>query len=275
MIRKKLTTYDYLACKGKRQLSNLFVHSEEEAEAAEEAGIDFIVAAHDLPQFGIKTTFDEVKRIRKAAPSCYMQAAKNIPAASEYEAIKFAHEYLSFGADCIYVGNYSLEWIKAMRRENIPTIGHVGLVPGKSTWIGGYRAIGKTADEAIGVLRHTLELQDSGVVGVEFEVVPPKVAAVVTKKTDIIIMSMGSGSDCDAQFLFSNDVLGWTEGHTPRHAREYRDFKKEYERLQRERVKAFTEFHQDTLDRNFNDPKITVPIDDKEYDKFLEMAEKI
>jgi hypothetical protein len=40
-------------------------------------------------------------------------------------------------------------------------------------------------------------------------------------------------------------------------------------------VKAFKEFHQDTLDRNFNDPKITVPIDDKEYDKFLEMAEKI
>ena len=45
MKRKKLTTYDYLACKGKRQLSNLFVHSEDEAAAAEEAGIDFIVAA--------------------------------------------------------------------------------------------------------------------------------------------------------------------------------------------------------------------------------------
>ena len=42
-------------------------------------------------------------------------------------------------------------------------------------------------------------------------------------------MSMGSGSDCDAQFLFSNDVLGWTEGHIPRHARVYRDFKAEYE----------------------------------------------
>ena len=29
------------------------------------------------------------------------------------------------------------------------------------------------------------------------------------------------------------------------------------------------------LDKNFNDPKITVSIDDREYDKFLEMAEKI
>ena len=275
MARKKLTVYDYLNCKGKRQLSNLFVHTVDEAAAAEEAGIDYIVAAHDVPQYEIYATLNDVKRMRKAAPNCFMQSGSPVAPASEYEAIKFAHEYLSFGADCIYVGNYSLKWIKAMRRENIPTISHVGLIPGKSTWIGGFRAIGKTAEEAIGVLRHTLELQDAGVIGVEFEVIPPKVAAIVTKKTDIIIMSMGSGSDCDAQFLFSNDVLGWTEGHTPRHARVYRNFKKEYERLQKERVAAFKEFHQDTIDKNFNDPKITVPIDDKEYEKFLELTEKI
>ena len=40
MARKKLTVYDYLKCKGKRQLSVLFVHNAEEALAAEEAGID-------------------------------------------------------------------------------------------------------------------------------------------------------------------------------------------------------------------------------------------
>ena len=275
MQRKKLTVYDYLKCKGQRQLSNLFVHTAEEAAAAEEAEIDFIVAAHDLPQFGIKASLNDVKKIREVAPNCFMQSAGPTPPASEYEAIKYAHDYLSFGVDCIYVGNYSLKWIKAMREENIPTIGHVGLVPGKATWIGGLRAIGKTADEAIGVLRHTLELQEAGVIGVELEVVPPKVAKIITEKVDIITMSMGSGSDCDAQFLFSNDVLGWTEGHTPRHARIYRNFKKEYERLQQERINAFKEFHNDTINKNFNDPKITVKIEEKEFDKFLELSEKI
>lgn len=273
--RKKLTVYDYLKSKGKRQLSNLFVHTVEEAAAAEEAGIDYIVAAHDLPQFGINASFNDVKKIREVAPNCFMQSAGPIPPASEYEAIKFAHDYLSFGVDCIYVGNHSLKWIKAMRDENIPTIGHVGLVPGKSTWIGGLRAIGKTADEAIGVLKHTLDLQDAGVIGVELEVVPPKVAKVITEKVEIMTMSMGSGSDCDAQFLFSNDVLGWNEGHIPRHARVYRDFKKEYARLQAERILAFREFHDDTINKKFNDPEITVQIKDDEYDKFLELAEKI
>ena len=273
--RKKLTVYDYLKSKGKRQLSNLFVHSVEEAAAAEEAGIDYIVAAHDLPQFGINASLNDVKKIREVAPSCFMQSAGPIPPASEYEAIKFAHDYLSFGVDCIYVGNHSLKWIKAMRDENIPTIGHVGLIPGKATWIGGLRAIGKTADEAIGVLKHTLDLQEAGVIGVELEVVPPKVAKVITEKVEIITMSMGSGSDCDAQFLFSNDVLGWNEGHIPRHARVYRNFKKEYARLQEERISAFKEFHEDTINKNFNDPKITVQIKDDEFDKFLELAEKI
>ena len=273
--RKKLTVYDYLKSKGKRQLSNLFVHSVQEAAAAEEAGIDYIVAAHDLPQFGINASLNDVKKIREVAPSCFMQSAGPIPPASEYEAIKFAHDYLSFGVDCIYVGNHSLKWIKAMRDENIPTIGHVGLIPGKATWIGGLRAIGKTADEAIEVLKHTLDLQEAGVIGVELEVVPPKVAKVITEKVEIITMSMGSGSDCDAQFLFSNDVLGWNEGHIPRHARVYRNFKKEYARLQEERISAFKEFHEDTINKNFNDPKITVQIKDDEFDKFLELAEKI
>ena len=273
--RKKLTVYDYLKSKGKRQLSNLFVHTVEEAAAAEQAEIDYIVAAHDLPQFGINASLNDVKKIREVAPSCFMQSAGPVPPASEYEAIKFAHDYLSFGVDCIYVGNHSLKWIKAMRDENIPTIGHVGLIPGKATWIGGLRAIGKTADEAIAVLKHTLDLQDAGVIGVELEVVPPKVAKVITEKVEIITMSMGSGSECDAQFLFSNDVLGWNEGHIPRHARVYRNFKKEYARLQEERIAAFKEFHEDTKNKNFNDPKITVQIQDDEFDKFLELAEKI
>ena len=273
--RKKLTVYDYLKSKGKRQLSNLFVHTIEEATAAEEAGIDYIVAAHDLPQFGINASLNDVKKIREVAPNCFMQSAGPIPPASEYEAIKFAHDYLSFGVDCIYVGNHSLKWIRAMRDENIPTIGHVGLIPGKATWIGGLRAIGKTADEAIGVLKHTLDLQEAGVIGVELEVVPPKVAKVITDKVEIITMSMGSGSDCDAQFLFSNDVLGWNEGHIPRHARVYRNFKKEYAKLQEERILAFKEFHEDTINKKFNDPKINVQIKDDEFDKFLELAEKI
>ncbi|MDC3056299.1 3-methyl-2-oxobutanoate hydroxymethyltransferase [Pelagibacteraceae bacterium] len=274
MSRKKLTVYDYLQCKGKRQLSVMFVHSEDEAAAAEEAGIDMICTSHDAPQFGIYNSFDELKRIRKAAPTCFMQSGGAVRVASEYEAMKLSHKYLDIGADVIYGGNWSYKWIRALRDEFVPINSHVGLVPGNATWIGGFVAQGKTADKAIRILEHTLELQDAGVIGVELEVVPPKVAEVVTQKVDIMTLSMGSGSGCDGQYLFANDVLGYTKGHIPRHARIYKDFKKEHEKLQRERVDAFKSFHEDTINKKFNDPKITVGIEDKEYEKFLKLAEK-
>ena len=274
MNRKKLTVYDYLKSKGQRQLSVLFVHNAEEARAAEEAGIDMICTSHDAPQFGIFNSFDELKRIREAAPTCFMQSGTATNVASEYDAMKVSHKYLEIGADVIYGGNWSYKIIRGLRDENIPINSHVGLVPGKATWIGGFRAIGKTADEAVGVLKHTLELQEAGAIGVELEVVPPKVAEVITNKVDIITLSMGSGSGCDGQYLFANDVLGYTDGHTPRHARIYRDFKKEFAKLQEQRILAFKEFHEDTVKKNFNDPKITVGIEDKEYESFLKLSEK-
>ena len=46
MSRKKLTVYDYLQCKGKRQLSVMFVHNADEAAAAEEASIDTVSYTH-------------------------------------------------------------------------------------------------------------------------------------------------------------------------------------------------------------------------------------
>ena len=44
--------------------------------------------------------------------------------------------------------------------------------------------------------------------------------------------------------------------------------------MQKERVSAFKEYHNDTVNKNFNDPKITVGIDDKEFDNFLKLSEK-
>ena len=50
---------------------------------------------------------------------------------------------------------------------------------------------------------------------------------------------MGSGSGCDGQYLFSQDILGYNTGHVPRHSRIYRNFKKEFDKLHVERVNAY------------------------------------
>ena len=69
--------------------------------------------------------------------------------------------------------------------------------------------------------------------------------------------------------------VGYNTGHVPRHSRVYRNFKKEYERLHNERVAVYKEFINDTENKKFADPKITVFINEKEYNKFLKLSDKI
>tara|TARA_B100000575_G_C23140858_1_gene663852 strand:- start:4010 stop:4837 length:828 start_codon:yes stop_codon:yes gene_type:complete len=274
MRKKKLTVYDLLKLKGKKQIHEVYVNNVEEAVAAEEAGIDMIVTAYGMPQHGIYGTFDDVKRIRESAPNTHlMSAAPERSYATADEALRSAYKLLSAGCDSFYSNNSS-EIIKSLRREKVPVISHIGLIPGHVNWTGGFRAIGKNSTEAIEVLRHAKELDDAGAIGLEVEVVPPKIAEVITKKVNLLTISMGSGSGCDAQYLFSQDILGYNTGHVPRHSRIYRNFKLEFDKLHKERVNAYKEFIKDTEEGNFNDPKITVGIGDEEYEKFLKLSEK-
>ena len=86
---------------------------------------------------------------------------------------------------------------------------------------------------------------------------------------------MGSGSGCDAQYLFSQDILGTNTGRIPRHSRVYRQFYKEFERLQKERIAAYREFIEDVKKKNFDDPKITVGIDDREFERFMKLLDSV
>ena len=273
-MKKKLTVYDLLKLKGVRQIHEVYVNNVEEAIAAEEAGIDMICTAYDMPHHGIFGKLDDVKRIRDAAPNTHlMSAAPEKSYATADEAVRAAYKLLSIGCDSFYTNNSS-SIIKSLRKEKVPVISHVGLIPGHVNWIGGFRAIGKNAKEAIEVLEHALELDDAGAIGLEVEVVPPKVAEIITKKVKLLTISMGSGSGCDGQYLFSQDILGYNTGHVPRHSRIYRNFKKEFDKLHVERVNAYKEFIKDTEDKKFDDPKITVGIEDKEYEIFLKLSDK-
>ena len=273
-MKNKLTVYDLLKLKGVRQIHEVYVNNVEEAIAAEEAGIDMICTAYDMPHHGIFGKLDDVKRIRDAAPNTHlMSAAPEKSYATADEAVRAAYKLLSIGCDSFYTNNSS-SIIRSLRKEKVPVISHVGLIPGHVNWIGGFRAIGKNAKEAIEVLEHALELDDAGAIGLEVEVVPPKVAEIITNKVKLLTISMGSGSCCDGQYLFSQDILGYNTGHVPRHSRIYRNFKKEFDKLHVERVNAYKEFIKDTEDKKFDDPKITVGIEDKEYENFLKLSDK-
>ena len=85
---------------------------------------------------------------------------------------------------------------------------------------------------------------------------------------------MGSGPNCDAQYLFSTDILGTNRGHVPRHAKQYADLGAEEDRLQRMRVTAFADYKADVDSGVFPDESRLVSIPDGELSAFLEALEE-
>src|SRR6185436_10865971 len=122
---------------------------------------------------------------------------------------------------------------------------------------------------ALKVFRDVKALEAAGAFAAEIEVVPARVATEISKRTSILLLSMGAGAGCDAQYLFAEDVLGYTRLHQPKHAKVYRNFRAEFERLQRERVAAFKEFIADVNSGAYPEKKHLVPIADGEFEKFM------
>ena len=259
MRHNRLTVADLRALKGKRQLTMLFVESTDEAAAASAAGIDILSIVEPL----------WTPRMRAAAGHCFVQVGLLYGHLCTYEDyLRAAHAAMLKGGDAFYCAG-SLDTIAKLAAEGVPVVGHVGLVPSRATWTGGFRAVGKTTASALQVFDDVKKLEAAGAVGAEIEVVPARVAAEISKRTSLVLFSMGAGAGADAQYLFAEDVLGYTRGHQPRHAKVYRNFRAEYDRLQAERVAAFNEFRADVESGAFPEPKHLVPIADPEFDAFL------
>jgi 3-methyl-2-oxobutanoate hydroxymethyltransferase len=254
------TIADLRAMKGKRQLTMLRVMTLEEAEAAERARIDIVSISPYLllnPEY------------RDAAPSLFSMPGENyfdIGTADDF--IRWSFRMVKASADAVYC-SAGYATIKRMADDAVPVIGHVGLIPSRATWTGGFKAVGKTAQSAWAVWEAVRALEAAGAVGAEIEVVPLEVAQAISARTPLIMLSMGAGAGCDAQYLFAEDVLGANRSHMPRHSKVYRNFAAEYDRLQAERIAAFTEYRTDVETGAFPQDAHVVHMPEAELDAFL------
>jgi len=260
--RKKYTVFDLQQLKGKRCLTHIHVKSPEEAAAAEEAGVDLMSCSFDSPEAQAR-----LPQLVAAAPHSFLSCATPHGLASPEEAIRVAFRALEAGASSVYC-SASPFIIEAMARERIPVVGHLGMVPRHVTWTG-YRAIGKTVAEAVELHRRMKDLENAGAYAAELEVVPHPLARWLSSQTKMILMSLGSGSGCDTQFLFSDDILGDYDERLPRHAKAYRDFAAEHRRLQQERLAAFREYIADVTEGRFPERGHLIEMEEATLDEIV------
>ena len=207
--KRSTTVGDLKAAKGKKKFTQVTANTVDEAAAAEKAGFDMIIA-----------NAKNIIPVREGSKNLFLTAALVL---NEFvtadDIMRGAFKSLENGADAVMTPR-SMDIVEMLAKEDVPVMGHLGLVPRKSTWIGGLRAVGKTANEAYELFQKFKRLEDAGAFSAECEVIPENVMGEISKRTDIVTVSLGSGRNADVMYLFMEDICGDTE-NPPRHSKAY------------------------------------------------------
>ena len=265
---RNYTVRDIIDLKGEKQLTQTLPFIPNEAKAAEDAGIDLMNTRFNY--FKQETAIE----IRKSASKTFMSFV--IPLLSvptKDDALKHSYKAMELGADGI-IFQGSLNHIEALSNAGIPVQGHIGLVPRKSTWTGGIRAVGKTLDEAKALFQNLKDLENAGAWAVECEVIPSRLMKELSSRTSLVTISIGSGNGGDVQFLFAEDILGASEGPFPRHSKQYCNLFKEAQRIQKIRVNAFKDFIDDVNSDNFPSNNFEVEVTEEFVERFCNYLDK-
>lgn len=258
---RSITIAEMQAHKSRRKWTQVTANSAAEASAAETAGFDMIIC-----------NSANVDEVRRGSSNLFLTAAMGIPDfPTETEILRESFRALSRGADAVMTAR-SFDIVRALAREDIPVMGHLGLVPRKSTWTGGLRAVGRTSSEAFELFKQFKRLEDAGGVMVEAEVIPGAVMAEISKRTSVITVSLGSGDGADVDYLFMEDICGDSE-NPPRHARSFGNIGKLRRQIESERIKALKAFRDAAANKEFPSDAETVKVDQRVVDEMIEAIE--
>jgi len=249
-VERMVTVASLIAGKGTpARHAQVTADTAEEAAAAEAAGIEMVICRAA-----------NVAAVRRGSPRVFVTAALGFAeAVTDDEILRAALGALTGGADAVITGR-RLGVVELLAAEDIPVMGHLGLVPRKSTWIGSTRAVGKTLDEAADLSDRCRRLEEAGAFAVEMELVPAPLMAHLTRARRLVTVSLGSGAEGDVTFLFSADICGDGD-RLPRHARAYADIRTLRQQIDAERLRAFSAFRADVAQGRFPAPAESIGMD--------------
>ena len=131
---------------------------------------------------------------------------------------------------------------------------------------------GKTAVEAYDLFQKFKRLEDAGAFSAECEVIPENVMGEISKRTDIVTVSLGSGKNADVMYLFMEDICGDTE-NPPRHSKAYGNLLRLRNEIKNERLQALKAFKKDSMNGKFPGKKQSSNLEKKQFDEFLDQLD--
>lgn len=280
--RKKRTIQDiYASKKTGEKMVYMSVPDYTSAKWAETAGVDVAVIGDSLAMIAhghantIPASMDmmvmHAAGIRRGAPNTFLlgcmpyQSYNTIDRALT-NATRFMQEA---GSDAVKPqgGKSQAHILRAMVDAGIPTASHIGMTPHTVAVFGGFKVQGRTAVTAMKILEDAFAIQDAGCFMLEFEAVPAKIATIISQQLEIPTIGIGAGVGTDGQILLCHDLLGVFSDFKPK-------FTKRYANLTEVAVEGIKKYIADVKCGTFPDDEHSYSVDEKEYDKFLNLVEK-
>jgi 3-methyl-2-oxobutanoate hydroxymethyltransferase len=246
------------------------------AQVAQEAGVDIVLVGDSgaMTVLGYPSTIpvslDEMlmlaSAVRRGLSTPFLVG--DLPfgsyEASDEQAIATAQRFVKeAGCDAVKLerGGTSVQRARAIVAAGIPVMGHVGLTPQTATALGGYRAQGRTAEQAITVARDAIALEEAGCFSIVLEAIPAAVAQEIMSRVQIPVIGIGAGPAPDGQVLVFHDLLGIYDGHVARFAKRFAD-------VRAHMVAGVAEYAAEVRSRAFPAPEHCYSIDDEQLAEF-------
>ncbi len=202
----------------------------------EEAGLDILLVGDSLGMtiLGYDSTLPvtmdimiaHAQAVRRGSPSAWLVG--DMPymtyQPSVEDTIRNAGRFMAeAGCDCIKLegGRVVADRIEACVKMGIPVMGHLGLTPQSAGALGGFRVQGRGAEQAKAIVDDAKALEDAGAFAILLELVPSRVCKLISERSSIPIIGLGSGPDAHGQVLIFHDMFGLYPKFTPKMARVY------------------------------------------------------
>ncbi|MCW3492508.1 3-methyl-2-oxobutanoate hydroxymethyltransferase [Microbacterium sp. SSM24] len=208
------------------------------AQIAEAAGVDMVLVGDSAAmtvlghESTVPVTVDEMVMLTAAVrrglstPLLVADLPFGSYEGSDEQAVATAQRFVkTTGCDAVKIerGGSSVDRARAIVAAGIPVMGHVGLTPQTAATIGGYRAQGRTAEEAVALCESAVALQDAGCFAIVFEAIPSAVTEAIMPRLEVPVIGIGAGPAADGQVLVFHDLLGIYDGHAARFVKRYAD----------------------------------------------------
>ena len=236
-MAKKITNSDLLRLKkAKNKISAISCYDYTTASLVSQGNIEMILVGDSAAQImlghdsTLPATMDFMVSItaaaRRGAPDVclvadmpFMSYQPSIP-----DAIRNAGRFvIETGCDMVKIEATAaqLPVIKAVSDADMAVMAHIGIRPQSITKLGKLKAEGTTAQLAVELVSLADKMVHAGASALLVEGTAREVAAIITQRVPVPVISCGSGPDCDGQILIISDILGLYPGNGPKFAKNY------------------------------------------------------